>query len=69
MLLPQALNAKEGSGLFWALRGGGDFTYGIVTSTVIRAHPDMEVTSTTFSYITKTVSHESSWAGFWAYLD
>lgn len=62
-------NSKENSDLFWALRGGGGSTYGIVTSAVIKAHPDMKVTSTTFSYSTKSVSHESFWAGFRAYLN
>jgi hypothetical protein len=62
-------NAKENSDLFWALRGGGGSTYGIVTSAVIKAHPDMKVTSTTFSYSSKDVSHDSFWAGFRAYLD
>lgn len=62
-------NAKENADLFWALRGGGGSTYGIVTSAVIKAHPDMKVTSTTFSYSTKNVPHSSFWAGFRAYLD
>jgi len=69
MVLPQVLNAKEGSGLFWALRSGGGSTYGIATSTITKAHPDMGVASTTFSESTKNVSQESSWAGFWAYLN
>lgn len=62
-------NARENADLFWALRGGGGSTYGIVTSATIKAHPDMKVTSTTFSYSTKNVSQESFWAGFRAYLD
>lgn len=62
-------NAKENSDLFWALRGGGGSTYGIVTSATIKAHHDMKVTSTTFSYSTKNVSLSSFWAGFRAYLD
>ena len=62
-------NAKENPDLFWALRGGGGSTYGVVTSATIKAHPDMRVTSTTFSYSTKTIPHESFWAGFRAYLD
>ncbi|GAB7334719.1 hypothetical protein MBLNU13_g06654t1 [Cladosporium sp. NU13] len=62
-------NAKETSDLFWALRGGGDSTYGVVTSAVIKAHPYIKVTSTTFSYSTKSASHESFWAGFRAYLN
>jgi hypothetical protein len=62
-------NAKENSDLFWALRGGGGSTFGIVTSAVIKAHPDMKVSRTTFSYSTADVSHDSFWAGFRAYLD
>jgi hypothetical protein len=62
-------NAKVNSDLFWALRGGGGSTYGIVMSAVIKTHKDMKVTSTTFSYSTKTVPHESFWAGFRAYLN
>jgi hypothetical protein len=62
-------NAKENSDLFWALRGGGGSTFGIVTSAVIKAYPDMKVTTTTFSYSTVDVSHDSFWAGFRAYLN
>jgi hypothetical protein len=62
-------NAKENPDLFWALRGGGGSTYGIVTSAVIKAHPDMKVTTTTFSYSTADVSRDSFWAGFRAYLN
>ncbi|KAI7083915.1 FAD binding domain protein [Hortaea werneckii] len=62
-------NSKENSDLFWALRGGGGSTFGVVTSAVIKAHPDMKVTSTTFSFGTNSVSHEAFWAGFRAYLN
>ncbi|KAI7370077.1 FAD/FMN-containing isoamyl alcohol oxidase MreA [Hortaea werneckii] len=62
-------NAKENPDLFWALRGGGGSTFGVVTSAVIKAHPDMKVTSTTFSFGTNSVSHEAFWAGFRAYLN
>ncbi|KAI6822147.1 FAD/FMN-containing isoamyl alcohol oxidase MreA [Hortaea werneckii] len=62
-------NAKENPDLFWALRGGGGSTFGVVTSAVIKAHPDMKVTSTTFSFGTNSVSHKAFWAGFRAYLN
>lgn len=62
-------NAKENLDLFWALRGGDGSTYGVVTSAVVKAHPDMKVTSTSFSYSTKNVSLESFWAGIRAYLN
>jgi hypothetical protein len=62
-------NVKENADLFWALRGGGGSTFGIVTSAVIKAHPDMMITSTTFSYSTKNMSHTAFWAEFRAYLN
>ncbi|PSN61319.1 FAD-binding domain-containing protein [Corynespora cassiicola Philippines] len=34
--------------LFWALRGGGGGTYGIVTSAIFKAHPRIDVTYSTF---------------------
>ncbi|PWY66520.1 hypothetical protein BO94DRAFT_551492 [Aspergillus sclerotioniger CBS 115572] len=43
--------------LFWALRGGGGGTYGIVTSIISRVHPKVPVTVDTF------------WAGVRAYLE
>ncbi|KAI1493810.1 hypothetical protein F5X96DRAFT_686316 [Biscogniauxia mediterranea] len=35
--------------LFWALRGGGGSTYGIITSVVMKAHPPTNVTSSSLS--------------------
>lgn len=40
--------------LFWALRGGGASTYGIVTSATVKAHPDIPVTYSTFILGNKT---------------
>ena len=62
-------SAKENADLFWALRGGGGSTFGIVTSATIKAHPDMRVTTTTFSYSSADVGLSSFWAGFRAYLN
>lgn len=36
--------------LFWALRGGGGATYGVVTSVVYRTHPPVTLTSTSLSF-------------------
>lgn len=36
------------SDLFWALRGGGPGTYGIVTSVIVKAYPDIDVTLSTY---------------------
>jgi FAD/FMN-containing dehydrogenase len=35
--------------LFWALRGGGGSTFGVVTSVVIRVHPKIHVTTSEFT--------------------
>lgn len=50
--------------LFWALRGGGGGTYGIVTSVITKAHPNTDVTLTSFilgnsTDGTQTVSREN----------
>lgn len=70
------VTAKEGSNeeLFWALRGGGGATYGVVTSVVFKVYPVMKATAVQFSFASNSsdsagVSVESFWAGVRAYLD
>ncbi|KAI1175905.1 FAD binding domain-containing protein [Nemania sp. FL0916] len=48
------LTASETSNpdLFWALRGGGGSTFGVVTSMVIKAFPKIPVTTVTFTLST-----------------
>ncbi|KAH9907321.1 FAD binding domain-containing protein [Xylariomycetidae sp. FL2044] len=48
------VTASEASNpdLFWALRGGGGSTYGVMTSMVIKAHPKIAVTTMTFALTT-----------------
>ncbi|KAF7586811.1 hypothetical protein BBP40_008266 [Aspergillus hancockii] len=56
--------------LFWALRGGGGNTYGIVTSIISRVHPKVGVTTSTFNFATGgNVSVDTFWAGVRAYFD
>lgn len=43
-------NEDENSELFWALRGGGGGTFGIVTSMTIKAHPVTPATTATWSF-------------------
>lgn len=50
--------------LFWALRGGGGSTFGIVTSMVIRAYPKLPVTTLTFSFGTSSnITNATFWKG------
>ena len=48
--------------LYWALRGGGGGTFGIVTSIVAKAYPKVTVTTMTFSFATSaTVTADTFW--------
>ncbi|KKY20385.1 putative fad binding domain-containing protein [Diplodia seriata] len=62
-------SAGENADLFWALKGGGGATYGIATSTVVKAWPDMPVTGSKFSWTSANITNETFWAGVRAYLD
>lgn len=56
--------------LFWALRGGGGSTFGIVTSMVIKAYPKIPVTTLKFSFTTGGgISVDKFWDGLRAYFD
>jgi len=56
--------------LFFALRGGGGSTFGVVTSLVVKAYPDIPVTTTTFMLSpSPVVSVENFWAGLRAYFN
>jgi hypothetical protein len=41
-------NEVSNSDLFWAIRGGGGGTYGVVVEATIKAYPDIPVTAMTF---------------------
>ncbi|KAJ8108141.1 hypothetical protein OPT61_g8375 [Boeremia exigua] len=43
---------KANTDLFWALRGGGGSTFGVVTSVIAKAHPRIKVTKSVFSFQT-----------------
>ncbi|KAL4908689.1 hypothetical protein BDW74DRAFT_188589 [Aspergillus multicolor] len=61
---------EENQELFWALRGGGGSTFGVVTSVTVKAYPTIPVTTSTFTFSTGgNITYESFWAGFRAYLD
>ncbi|KAI5917151.1 hypothetical protein F4810DRAFT_705118 [Camillea tinctor] len=56
--------------LFYALRGGGGSTYGVVTSAVVKAHPYTQILSTSLAFnssITTNGSIDLFWRGFDAY--
>ncbi|KAJ5613663.1 hypothetical protein N7528_007317 [Penicillium herquei] len=55
--------------LFWAIRGGGGGTFGVVTSVISRVYPKVGVTVSTFTFTTGTgVSADTFWEGVRAYF-
>ncbi|KAJ5726288.1 FAD linked oxidase N-terminal [Penicillium malachiteum] len=55
--------------LFWAIRGGGGGTFGVVTSVISRVYPKVGVTVSTFTFTTGTdVSADTFWDGVRAYF-
>ncbi|KAI1391408.1 FAD-binding domain-containing protein [Hypoxylon trugodes] len=56
--------------LFWALRGGGGSTFGVVTSVVVKAYPKIKVTTMTYAFATgPTVSINQFWDALRAYFE
>lgn len=63
-------DAKTNPDLFWALRGGGAGTYGIVTSMVVKAYPQLRTTTMTYNVTTGgNFTHAKFWEMQRAYLD
>lgn len=63
---------ESNSDLFWALRGGGGSTFGVVTSAIVKVHPKIHVTHSTFELgntTNQTVSREDFWKGVRAYWE
>ncbi|CAG5182752.1 uncharacterized protein ALTATR162_LOCUS10317 [Alternaria atra] len=56
------------SDLFWALRGGGGGTFGVVTSVIAKAHPRIQVTKSVFSYQAPVNDSANFWKGVNAYM-
>jgi len=60
----------ENNDLYWALSGGGGSTYGIVTSVIVKARPQIHVTKSLFSFQTSpTVSVEAFWAALHSFFE
>ncbi|KAL0936090.1 restculine oxidase [Colletotrichum truncatum] len=64
-------NDNQNTELFWALRGGGGNTFGVVTSYVVKVYPKLETVAVmTFSFSTgETVSYDAFWAAVRAYWE
>ncbi|KAI0909507.1 FAD binding domain-containing protein [Ustulina deusta] len=66
-------DSNQNTDLFFALRGGGGSTYGIVTSAIVKAHPTTSVLSSSLRFSVQPATNspanvtESFWAAFDAY--
>ncbi|KAI1273938.1 FAD binding domain-containing protein [Xylaria sp. FL0933] len=66
-------NVNQNTDLFFALRGGGGSTYGIVTSAIVKAHPATSVLSSSLRFSVQPASNSPAnvtgpfWAAFDAY--
>ncbi|ROW06836.1 hypothetical protein VMCG_04033 [Cytospora schulzeri] len=63
-------NESQNTDLFWALRGGGGGTFGVVTSVTVKAYPRMPVSFITFTISNSAnVTTEAFWSAVQAYWD
>ncbi|KAF4336915.1 isoamyl alcohol oxidase [Fusarium beomiforme] len=61
-------NEEKNTDLFWALRGGGGSTFGVVTSYTVKVFPKIKAAVMSFSFTTgKTVSYDTFWTAVRAY--
>ncbi|KAK3689093.1 hypothetical protein B0T22DRAFT_460905 [Podospora appendiculata] len=62
-------SATSNPDLFWALRGGGGSTYGVVTSIIVKAHPKVTITTMSFTFgVGPTLSANTFWLGIRAFF-
>lgn len=63
-------NETQNTDIFWALRGGGGGTFGVITSVTVKAHPRMPVSFVTFTIDNSgNVTTEAFWSAIEAYWD
>jgi FAD/FMN-containing dehydrogenase len=63
------VDAQSEPDLFWAVRGGGGGTFGVVTSVTIKAFKDMPVAAASWSIDSTNIGKDKFWAAVKAYLD
>ncbi|KAF2195140.1 FAD-binding domain-containing protein [Zopfia rhizophila CBS 207.26] len=57
--------------LFWAFRGGGGSTFGVITSVTVKVHPKIPITVSRWAFGSSThnITNETFWEAVRAYLD
>ena len=61
----------QNTDLFWALRGGGGGTFGVVTSATVRVHPALPIVTSAFNFTSATpgITPDVFWDGVGAYVE
>ncbi|KAH9881798.1 hypothetical protein J1614_000969 [Plenodomus biglobosus] len=62
-------NSTSNQDLFWALRGGGGGTFGVVSSITIKVHKDMPVSVASWTLDSSKIGKEKFWAATKAFFD
>jgi FAD/FMN-containing dehydrogenase len=63
------VNSTSEPDLFWALKGGGGGTFGVVTSVTIKTYKDLPITTATWTLDSATIGKDKFWAGVKALID
>ncbi|CAO2654584.1 Nn.00g113170.m01.CDS01 [Neocucurbitaria sp. VM-36] len=62
-------NSTSNTDLFWALRGGGGGTFGVVTSVTIKAYKEMPVAAASWTLDSSKIGKDKFWAATKAFVD
>jgi FAD/FMN-containing dehydrogenase len=62
-------NSTSNQDLFWALRGGGGGTFGVVTSVTIKVYKDMPVAAASWTLDSSKIGKDKFWAATKAHVD
>jgi FAD/FMN-containing dehydrogenase len=62
-------NSTSNQDLFWALRGGGGGTFGVVTSVTIKVYKDMPVSAASWSLDSSKIGKDKFWSAAKAFFD
>ncbi|KAI1641131.1 isoamyl alcohol oxidase [Biscogniauxia mediterranea] len=62
-------NSRKNSDLFWALRGGGPGTFGVVVSATVKAYPDLPVSFGTIMFASAGLTDEKFYGACAAFYE
>ncbi|KAF1993650.1 FAD-binding domain-containing protein [Amniculicola lignicola CBS 123094] len=62
-------NSTSNPDLFWALRGGGGGSFGIVTSVTVKAYKDMPITAASWTLSSAKIGNDKFWSAVRAFAD